>query len=29
VLRETMEKRLKKIFNSCYQPYPHVNDPIR
>ena len=29
VLRESMEKRLKKIFNSCYQPYPHVNDPIR
>jgi len=29
VLRESMEKRLKKIFNSCYQPYPLVNDPIR
>jgi len=29
VLRKSMEKRLKKIFNSCYQPYPHVNDPIR
>lgn len=29
VLRTSMEKRLKQIFNSCYQSYPHVNDPIR
>lgn len=29
VLRKSMEKKLKKIFNSSYQPYPHLNDPIR
>ena len=27
VLRKTMEKKLKTIFNSCYSPHPVINDP--
>jgi len=28
LLRNAMEKKLKKIFNSCYHHFPAVNDPL-